>query len=112
MALAYSITSTVNAIILVAMLNKKIDGIYLKSFFVFLLKTLLASGLMGVSVLLLEYVLDFNTASKLLQVLYLIITISAGALVYFAAVCLLKVEEAVRIYETAILKVKNFIQKF
>jgi len=112
MALAYSITSTVNAIILVVMLNKKINGIYLKSFFVFFLKTLLASAVMGVSVLLLAFILDFDTASKLLQILYLIVTISAGAVIYFAAVCLLRVEEAVRIYETVILKVKNFIKKF
>ncbi|HHW48488.1 MAG TPA: murein biosynthesis integral membrane protein MurJ [Clostridiaceae bacterium] len=111
MALAYSITSTINAFILIFILNKKVDSINLKSFCVFLLKTFLASGIMGLAVFLLSNVMDFNTASKFLQVLYLIAAISVGALIYFATVLVLKVDEAVYMYETIRLRVKKLMKK-
>ena len=51
MALAYSLSSIINSIILIYALNKKMDGIHLDKLVKYTLKILIASLLMGVVLL-------------------------------------------------------------
>ncbi len=94
MALSYSLVSVVNAVLLLTRLNKKMKGIYLDKLFVFLLKILPSSLIMGIVLFLLNLVIPVNVDSKIMQFINLSIEISVGVVVYFAVVFLLKVEEA------------------
>ncbi|NJD03257.1 MAG: murein biosynthesis integral membrane protein MurJ [Ruminiclostridium sp.] len=93
MALSYTIISTINAILLFILLNKKIKGVNLNKFFTFALKAVLASIAMGAALFFLDR-LPVKLEAKTVQLLYLILEISAGVLVYMAVMILLKGEEA------------------
>ena len=94
MALSYSIISTINAILLLLILNKKMKGIQLRKFAQFLLKAIPASLAMC-GVLYLMNGLSGGIHSKVLQLIYLTFEISAGAIVYFFIMLYFKSEEAV-----------------
>lgn len=109
MALSYSIISTVNAVILLILINKKIKGIYLNKFFLFISKSLLASVLMGIVLLLLKMI-HVNLNTKIEQLLYLSLEITLGGIVYISVMVLIKGEEA--LYIVKIIKNKiNYIMK-
>ncbi|MCX7748989.1 MAG: murein biosynthesis integral membrane protein MurJ [Clostridia bacterium] len=105
MALAYSITSFVNAVLLLSILNRSMKGIYLKKLGVFTLKVLPASLLMGGILYLLNAFLPYQQSPKTVQVLYLVVQIACGAGIYFGIVLLMRVEEALYMYRAAIAKV-------
>jgi putative peptidoglycan lipid II flippase len=94
MALSYSIISTVNSVLLLALLNKKMQGIHLDRFLRFVLRALPASLAMGAALWLMN-LLPAHLSGKLLQLLYLTLEIGAGAAVYFVIMLLLKADEAI-----------------
>lgn len=93
MALTYSIISTVNSILLLILLNKKMQGIHLDRFFRFFLRALPASVAMGAVLWLLNMV-PVHLATKPLQLLYLLLEITVGAAVYALIMLVLKADEA------------------
>jgi len=107
MALAYSLSSTVYAVMLVALMDKKIKGIQLGRLAGFLLKVTLASLVMGCALYFINRILPvdiyrpYNLHEKVLELFYLLIEMSAGVLVYFAAAALLKVDEVLDMFGMA-----------
>jgi len=116
MALAYSLSATVNAVSLILLLDKKAKGLNLSGFMHFITKTLLCSAIMGIILLLADNIVGknlniygVNLGNKLLQLLSLIIEIGIGVVVYFLATILLKVEEAINVYRTLISKIRRIM---
>lgn len=93
MALSYSIISTFNSILLLILLNKKMNGIYLNRLFKFILRAVPASLAMGGAVWLLG-IIPIRLDTKLVQLAYLAFEVVSGALVYFMTMLLLKTDEA------------------
>ncbi len=93
MALSYSIISTVNSVLLIILINRKIKGIHLNKFLSFLIKAVAASAAMSVVLFLLNLI-PVHLATKVLQLTYLLFETLAGTLVYFLVMLLLKGEEA------------------
>jgi putative peptidoglycan lipid II flippase len=104
MALSYSLTSTLNAVLLMNLLNKRVGGTDLREFFAFLLKVVPAAALMGVILLAANTLVDFASVSKLMQIIYLGLEVLIAAAVYFALSIILKVEEASRTFSTILKK--------
>ncbi len=93
MALSYTIISTVNAVLLLILLNRKIKGVHLNKFFSFILKALPASIAMGAALFILSR-LPVRLEAKTGQILYLLFEIAIGVLVYMFVMIVLKCEEA------------------
>lgn len=92
-ALVYSIISTVNAVILLALMKKKLNGIYLDKLLLFAVRAVPSALLMSVFLLVLENIpIVLNT--KAIQLLYLAGEIIFGAAVYTGLMLLLKADEA------------------
>ncbi len=98
MALAYSIASTLNAALLLIVLEKKMKGIYLNKLAAFIVKVIPASAVMGIFLFFVSRAVPFESSSKPVQYLLLAFEVSAGAAVYFLAVLAMKVEEAGYMY--------------
>lgn len=106
MALSYSLVSIVNAFLLLTILNKKMNGMYLKSLLKFLFKIFPASFIMGVVIYFI------NTAvppleSKIMQYTYLAGVVAVGIAVYFAFALLFKVEEVSYVKDIILKKFKK-----
>lgn len=108
MALSYTLISTINAVILLFLLERKLKGIHLKPFFEFLIKAISAAIPMG-CLLFLMNLIPLRSEAKVLQLLLLLLEISVGALIYFAIMLKLKSSEA--IYFANILKQKLKLDK-
>lgn len=99
MALAYSISSIINFIILIYTLGKKIKGIYSGQWMRFILKTILASAVMGIMLFLFKELIPvdfskpFSINLKVLELAYLFIVIVLGVAVYFILMLLMGVKE-------------------
>ncbi|MDQ2086778.1 murein biosynthesis integral membrane protein MurJ [Herbivorax sp. ANBcel31] len=93
MALSYSLVSLVNASLLLMLLNRKMNGIYIGDLLKFLSKIFPASFVMGLAVYFINTAMPFAD-SKIMQYIGLLGIITVGAAVYFAIVLLFKVEEA------------------
>ncbi len=100
MALAYSISSIVNCIILIIVLNKKIEGIYSNDWIKFIGKILISSALMGVIlfcftniIMPLDFARPFQIKLKITELVYLIVEILIGVFVYFSLLLIMKVDE-------------------
>ncbi len=104
MALSYSIISTVNAVMLLFLLNRKMKGIYIGKLLNFFAKAIPATLLMIVLLVLMEG-LQLKLGTKPLQLAFLAAEISAGAVVYVVTMILLKAEDALYL-------VKLFKQRF
>ncbi|MDO8685654.1 MAG: murein biosynthesis integral membrane protein MurJ [Clostridiales bacterium] len=114
MALAYSIASFVNAISLLLLLNSKVKGLDLRGlggllvkivpvaaisgFFMFGLSRLLPSGADSI---------EINLMIKINQIIFLLIELTVGILIYFILVLFLKVDEALLIKEFFLKKLKK-----
>lgn len=93
MALAYTIISTVNSILLLKLLNRKVRGIYMGKFIKLLRKSVPSAAVMGIALLVSEPLLP-EAGTKAGQLACLAVEIIAGALVYVIMMLLLKSEEA------------------
>lgn len=99
LALATSISATLTTILLFLSLRKKIGSIGLKSYLLCFLKTLVASLAMGVVVFLLYYKLgSMISATKIIQIILLLISVAIGAGVYFVLCIVFRVKELKMIF--------------
>lgn len=116
-ALAYSIASLFNACILLVLLNYKIKGIYLDKLLFFIMKVSFASAVMSIVLLLInklstiDYVRAFSVSSKISELSYLVLEISAGAIIFFLTASLMKINEAIEICNTIMWRVRSLILK-
>jgi putative peptidoglycan lipid II flippase len=104
MALSYSIISTVNAIMLLFLLNRKMNGIHMGKLFSFILKAVPATLVMILVLLMLEG-LPFKPGTKALQLAILAGEIFTGAVFYVTTMIMLRAEDALYL-------VKLFKQRF
>lgn len=110
MALSYSVISTVNAVMLLLLLNKKMKGIQLRKLAVFLKKAIPASlAMCGVLYLMNGAAPGLHT--KILQLVYLTVEVSAGAAVYFFIMLYFRSEEAVYFLKTLGRKLDSLSKK-
>jgi len=106
MALSYSLVSLVNAFLLLTLLNKKMNGIYLKNLLKFLFKIFPASFIMGVVIYFINIILP-SPNSKIMQYINLGSVVAVGIIVYFIFVLLFKVEEASYVKDIILKKFKK-----
>lgn len=125
MALSYSVAGVVNAALLFYLLNKKLNGLGLKKFFVFSLKAIISAVLMSAVIYLLNKILNidavllnYETAAagqiikaKFFEILFLGINATVGIAVYFGAMILMKAEEASYIYDSFKNKIKRIFKR-
>ena len=115
MSLAYSLQSTVYALILLILLNRK-SKISISNNLRFSAKIIFASLVMGAIVYMLnhtlspDYLANVGLAAKVKEILFLVFEISAGALTYFAVLWVLKLEEAVYLIRFARGKVYRMLK--
>jgi putative peptidoglycan lipid II flippase len=121
MSLAYSITSILNAVMLLSILNRKINGLHLSKLAGYFIRIGAASAIMGLVLYLMNSglnmvigTIDFNAITssalikmKLLQLLTIAVEIAVGAAVYFIACILLKVNEAEYVFKQVKGKLKR-----
>lgn len=94
LALATSISATVTTIMLFLSLRKKIGPIGMTKYLICFVKTLAASLIMGLVVYLIYYKLGaLIQATKLIQMILILISVVAGAIVYFVLCIVFKVKE-------------------
>lgn len=106
MALANSVTSVVNAIVLFVVFNRRTGGLINKDVLKFCQKTILCSLFMGLTIVIVRNFLPDVGGSKILQLISLGISIGTGVVVYFVSVWIAKVEEAQEFVKTLVEKVK------
>jgi putative peptidoglycan lipid II flippase len=101
MALSYSIISLVNSLVLIVLLNRRVEGgIMLDKLLGFITRAVSASLVMGVVLWLLQ-LLPINPGIKVWQLIWLAVEICAGVVVYFGLMLVFKSEEA-RYFTSAI----------
>ncbi len=100
MALAYSAASALNAVLLLIFLDRKYKGINVRQLFQFLEKVIPAALIMGIVLYFMNGALPFKESSKLMQFFILLFEICAGAVVYFGAILIMRVEEALNIFSS------------
>lgn len=94
LALATSISSTITTIMLFISLRKKIGSIGLTKYLICFLKTLSAAFIMGLVVVFIYYKLGaLLPAKKIIQMIMLLLSVAAGAIVYFGLCIVFKVKE-------------------
>jgi putative peptidoglycan lipid II flippase len=117
MAFSYSVSSAVYAVVLLSILEKKLNGVGLEKLTLFFLKVFFASMAMGVVLFLikkevpLDFARVFSVRLKMEEILWLFFELAAGVAVYFGAVLAMKVEEAVYIQKVTVGKIKNIIAR-
>ena len=93
-ALAGSISASVNVLILAFVLKKKIGAFLDRAFYTSLLKIVAASVIMLGAIGLIEYFMPWNTSAGLQsRLVFLASTVTAGACVFFISAYLLKSPE-------------------
>ncbi|MGI6777750.1 MAG: murein biosynthesis integral membrane protein MurJ [Acetivibrionales bacterium] len=112
MALAYSLSSLLNAVLLLSLLTRKIKAINIGEFIVFLLKTLFSALIMAALLYFINNLFKAASANKVYQILSLMLEVAAGVFIYFTLVIIFKVEEACYIFQGFLSKIKNLCKKF
>lgn len=93
-ALADSISATVNVLILAYVLRSKIGTFLDRSFYASIFKIILSSVIMLGSILLVDFYMPWDTyANFKTRLIYLLVTIAVGATTYFISTYLLKSPE-------------------
>lgn len=93
-ALALSISATVNVLILAYVLRSKIGTFLDRSFYASIFKIILSSVIMLGSILLVDFYMPWDTyANFKTRLIYLLVTIAVGATTYFISTYLLKSPE-------------------
>jgi putative peptidoglycan lipid II flippase len=94
LALANSLASMVNVIILSIVLRKKIGPFLDRSFYISMLKIIISSLAMWGAILLFDFFLPWNTYARFeTRLTYLMIAVMVGAVTYFSCAHLLKSPE-------------------
>lgn len=94
MALSYSIISLVNSVLLLILLNIKMNGIHAAELGSFLVRAIPSSAVMGAVLLLIRSLVPVP-GTKLLQLLYLLLEIITGAAIYIIMMLLMKSQDAI-----------------
>ncbi len=94
LALSYSIISLVNSVLLLLLLDKKMNGIHMRKFIQFIIRAIPSALVMAAALILLE-LMPLRLDTKGFQLAYLTLEIFVGASVYFVVMYVLKAEEAV-----------------
>ncbi len=94
MALSYSIISLINSFLLLILLNRKMNGLYLQQLGSFFIRAVPSAALMGLALLLIQKMIT-APASKALQLAYLIFEIITGSIIYIIIMLLMKSEDAI-----------------
>ncbi|MBS4538832.1 murein biosynthesis integral membrane protein MurJ [Clostridium sp. D2Q-11] len=93
LALGTSIAEISGALLLLFNLRRKIGGIGLKYYTVYLGKLGISAGVMGIFVYFLNTFLSNIGSSNILSLIFLILTILSGGIIYLVLCYLLKIEE-------------------
>lgn len=93
LSLATSITVIINMIVLILLLNKKVNGFNLKKVTIAFLKTVLSSAVMGITIYMISQYVHFNIDTKIGQLFEVATLISVGVFVFGIISMLLKMEE-------------------
>lgn len=94
LALANSLASMVNVIVLGIVLRKKIGAFLDRSFYISTIKMIISSFVMWGAILLLDFVIPWNTDAQIkARLTYLIVAVMVGAITYFACAYLLRSPE-------------------
>ncbi len=123
MALAYSIASLVNAIMLFVILHVKVKGLELREFFKFVIKISISASVMFLCLYVLNFLVSADISKidftkdpwsvivlfKIKEMLLLLIKMGAGAVIYFLMLLILKVEEGRYIHKTFMEKAKSVL---
>ena len=91
--LANSISVTVQMLLLIVILNRKINGLHFRKIIPSILKTVLSSAVMGVFLYFVSGLIDWKVSSIILKVSFLAVNVIGGCMVFFIIAYLLKVEE-------------------
>ncbi|HEY9060464.1 MAG TPA: murein biosynthesis integral membrane protein MurJ [Pseudobacteroides sp.] len=110
MALAYSAASTLNACLLILILNRKMKGIYIKKLMIFTLKVVPSALLMGAVLFAINSFVKFSDFSKVIQFILLAVYIIVGVAVYFGAALILKIDEAQNAVSTIRIRMKKIFK--
>ena len=110
MALSYSLASSLNAFLLLLLLDRKMGGIHIDKLVRFFLKIIPASVIMGASLFLIDGIISVNDSSKLIQFISLSIEMLFGVGIYFIIVMLMRVEEAYYIRDVIADKFRSIIR--
>ncbi len=110
MALAYSVASTVNAILLMLFLNRKMKGIYIDKIMIFMSKVIPSALLMGMALYAINSIIEFSDYSKIIQLIILAAYVIIGVIIYFAAALILKIDEAQNAVNTIKMKTKKVLK--
>jgi len=108
MALAYSTSSTLNSILLLTVLNKKMKGLHLKKLLLFMSKVFISALIMGGVLFVVKTLIPFNDFSKTTQLFLLFIFIIFGVVSYFISSLIIRIDEA----KTAMTTIKNKLARF
>jgi len=117
MALAYSIQSVVNMVVMMYIISKKMDGMQWRKLLIYAGKLLSAAAIMGIVLFFtnkfipINFTQTFSLDSKLFEILTLGIEIVLGALIYFGFTMLLKVNEAVAFKNNLFGKLNRILKK-
>ena len=107
MALSYALSSTFCAILLLVLLDIKLNGIYLERMAGFMLKATPASVAMGLLLNVINSIIPTGMYSKPVQLVYLFAVVVLGALVYYVLTLLMRVDEAKMILGFTVDKLKK-----
>jgi putative peptidoglycan lipid II flippase len=118
MALAYSITSFANAMLLLYFLNKKVGGMDLYKFKMFFLKTVPAGIILVLFLLLINKIVPvdfsatvFSKEIRISELMWAFIELTLCVIVYFSLIIIFKLDEAVYIKDKLINKLKDLKKK-
>jgi len=94
LALANSLSAVANVFILSFVLRKKIGAFLDRTFFISVFRIIMSSIVMVASIMMIDYFLPWNTLVAFkMKLVYLIMTITAGAVAFFVSAYLLKSQE-------------------
>lgn len=93
LALAYSLTSTINAIILITLIKKKFQAINIHKLVNFIIKTSVVSLIMGTVIYSIRLVVMFENLNKTMQFVYLFSNVIIGLSIVVLLIFVLKFEE-------------------
>lgn len=118
MALAYSISSAIYAIVLLLILDRRMDGLSLHKLIIFLVKVFFASFVMGVVLYFVNRAIPvdvtgtYSIGTKIVELAYLLMELAVGIVVYFLIVIVMKIEEAIYVYKVFTGRLRGMFRTF
>ncbi len=115
MALAFSISSAIYALLLLWYLNRKVGGLKLRNLLNFSIRVFGAALVMAVILFVInklipvDFTQKFTLKHKILELVIIAAEIGFGFMIFMAAAIRLKIEEAVYLYNAIISKMKGLL---